>query len=166
MSKRTKHEMQEISLLDAVSDAFGEFQSLAEELGDVRDAMEDKLSQTQRFQTISDTLDTLESYVDEPDCPDEVETLVKDTKITVGQMVLTWKKSPTGLSRQMRFDNAISKLQVASEELDEMISNNEDAEDDDKLTDDQIGEVESYRDALQEVIDNLDGACEFPGMYG
>ena len=39
MSRRYKYEACEMKLLDAVSDAFGEFQSLAEDLGEVRDAL-------------------------------------------------------------------------------------------------------------------------------
>lgn len=163
---RYRHEVKEYNFIDAVSDAFGEFQCLAEEMGDWRDSMEEKLSHTSKYEIISDCTDTLEQNMDEIDCPKVVEDLLADTQISVGMMVLNRKKSRSGPSRQTRFDNAVSTLSAAVDELSAIIDNNEDAADVDKLAQDLIDEVESYRDELQMVVDNLEGACEFPGMYG
>src|SRR5215467_13548785 len=111
---RYQYEVQSMGFVDSVSDAFGEFQSLVEDLGEVRDALEDRLSHTPRYQTIDDTLNTLESYTDEPSTSAELEKFLDGTKINVGVMRFTRKKSRSGPSRQNRFDNAVAAITAAA----------------------------------------------------
>lgn len=176
-SSRYHPEQKTGSLSDLISDAYDEISCLADEMGEWRDNVEEKFSTTAKFEQISECADTLDSYRDPPDVDDD---LVKDLEVTYSVMVK--RKSRRGPSRQVRFDNAINQLSACVDALQSKIDDLEESQENiqqeaataalgAELTDgDDLAEhaagLEELRDALQETIDELEGAVEFPGMFG
>ncbi len=146
-----KKEPRKVSLADAVSEAFGEIESLAEEMRSWADNLEEKFSNTSKYETVSETADQLES-VSEPSLPDELPDL------TVEYVDLPPRKR--GYSRADRCGQANYILQVCCDLLDSEIEAHE------------KDEVDEPRDSLEALRDELESAksetecCEFPGMYG
>ena len=140
----------QVSIADAVSEAFGEFQSLGEEMRSWADSMEEKFSSTDKYSRVSETADILESC-NEPDHPQHAQ----DTVITV----IDPPAKKRGYSRADRCSQACMLLDYAMEALETKIEalgeNDTTAKD----------ELESYRDEIDEAKSNAEGA-DFPGMYG
>jgi predicted RNase H-like nuclease (RuvC/YqgF family) len=102
--KRYKTVSCETTIEAAILDGLMEVESLKDEMCETRDIMEEKFFGTSRFQTISDTADTLENVEFSPDVP---ECLPEDAKVTY------YEDKPYGrssLSRAMRMSNAISMI--------------------------------------------------------
>jgi cytochrome P450 len=130
-------------IADAVSYAYGELESLAEECREVVDNAEGGLANTQRIQTLDETASTLEG-ITEPDVEEEVGKL--EIKFHEQQPASKSK----GLSRNSRRDNAVAALDAAIQHL-------TDAEKHDDYQD-LIDDLERIKDDAESV--------EFPGMYG
>lgn len=165
----------------AIDEAFSEFESLCEEMTEWRDNMEEKLSQTEKYQQVSDAADLLENV----QRPDGLPDAMDDSEIEVSIGVKKYK-SDGGLSRAARHGNACNHLETAIEAIttfiDEHADDEQEAEDakaeaeeegsegaaeedvSGMVTADQVQELEQYRDDLQSTLDEMQGV-EFPGMY-
>ncbi len=154
-----KMAIQSMTIEDALSNGFGELQSLRDEVREIVDNANDSLSQTARIQTLSETADTLDNVADnEPDLPSEF-----NLTLSVGQ--LAHKRKNVSASRSIRRDNAVSCLAavvaVCDDHLKTFDSEKERSESDQSAYD----MVETLRDNIQEVIDEVD-ELKFPGMFG
>jgi hypothetical protein len=134
----TKTVQQTGKLGEVVSEAFGEFRELAEEVREVVDNG-DRFAGTQRIQTLEETADALEG-IDRPEVPDAI----KDLPVTYNEVQSTRKDR--GLSRANSCAVAVEMLRAAAKVV-------EGSEDD---------EVVEFRDAIEEAAQTAD-ACEFPG---
>lgn len=146
----TKRKLTEktLTIADAISEAMGEIQSLAEEMREAYDNTPESLQQSGVGEARGEAADNLEN-VNEPDVPAEIE------KIEV-----KWSYFPlkARASRRERRDEAVSTLNVVMEHLDEIIN-------DDKEEQEQRDAAESLRDDIDNVISEVE-SVEFPGMYG
>lgn len=150
--KRLERTEREMSIADAVSEAFGDFSGLGEEMRSWADSMEEKLSHTEKYDRVNTTADTLENF-SEPEHPD----WANNTKIKI--MDLPRRKRP--YSRADRNGQACYILDTAIEACEnrlEELGNGDNAKA-------EADAVESYRDDLQNVKDEAEGV-DFPGMYG
>ena len=138
-----KHETKKSTAANALSEAFGEFQSLAEEMADWADKIEERFSQTEKYERVRAAQETLEQ-LQEPECPAKL----KDVEIEYTQGLPKSKRS--GLSRADRCSNATIILDVLIEICAE-------AEDDDELS--------SFADELENAKSEAEGV-EFPSMFG
>lgn len=145
------------SVADAISYAYGELSSLAEEARDIYDNASEGLQQTQRIQTFEETADTLEN-LDEPSVPDGFEG-----EVSFGEEAP--RRKNRGLSRSSRCGNAISAMGALVSLCEERIAELDEKED---LSDDEETlktDLEELRDQLENDKSEAEG-CEFPGMYG
>lgn len=126
---------------DAISEAYGELESLGAEMREVYDNAPDNLKGTEVNQAREAAAETLEG-LSEPDVPTSLQDLM-----------ISWiepKMPRKGFSRRARRDNACAILESVIEVLEEK-------EDDD--------DAETLRGEVEELKDEADGV-EFPGMYG
>jgi hypothetical protein len=141
------------TIVDAVSNACSELQSLAEEIREVVDnASGTPRENTQRIQTLDETASTLEN-ISEPEVDEKI-----------AQLAVTYTESlpsgRSGLSRNDRRNNAVNMLDAAIEMLNKKSEEWSEGE----------GGTEEY--PYQDLIDDLENmkgeaeAVEFPGMYG
>lgn len=138
----------ECCLGDAASEAFGELQSLAEEMGSWRDGLEEKFSHTEKYERVSSAADALEQ-LSEPEVPEEL------TDIKVEFVRLPQRRR--GYSRADRCGQAVYVLDTCVQALQEYV-------DDDKNKD-KVDEAQNLIDELERLKDEAEGV-EFPGMYG
>jgi hypothetical protein len=159
MAKQSRYivETRSAPIDSVISDAFTDIGDLADEMGEWRDSLEDKFSGTDKYQTVSDTADTLEEHREEPD-NSGVSKLLDGVEISYGEMVLRRKKSRSGPSRSTRLSNCSNRLGAAIGYLEERT-------DEEGLSDDDKTALEEYRDELQGHLDEID-SVEFPGMFG
>lgn len=164
-----KTEAQTSSLSAAISDAFDEVGELADEMGEWRDSLEEKFSQTDKYSRVSEAADTLDGHRDAPDFD---ESVVGDIQVTYG--VTSNRSKRRGISRATRLDNAVGKLNACVEALQaEADSLDEQIEELDDSRQEERGELSERKEALEELqqeleeaVGELDGGVEFPGMYG
>lgn len=139
----------ESTVADAVSAAFGELESLAEECREVVDNAPEGLRSTARIEMLDQAASELES-LSEPDVPD----YLGPTKVTYAE----WSsaRKGRGLSRGDRCAAACAIVEdvvsVLNEELDDADSDKRD-------------EIEALRDELDQARETAEG-LEFPGMFG
>jgi hypothetical protein len=138
--------------VSSITDAVSELESLAEECREIVDNSGEKLAETQRIQTFSETADTLEG-ISEPSIPD----VISGDGISYIEMVPSRKGR--GTSRSTRRDNAVNVLQAALDAAEDFLDDEENEEHDER------SDVEMFVSEVQDIIDNAEG-CEFPGMYG
>lgn len=177
-----KTEPRSCSVEDALSNAFGEIESLHEEMESWKDGLEEKLSHTPKYEQVSEACDVLENHTDAPDVPEAA----SDLTVTYGETVNKNKKR--GVSRATRLDNAVGALNAVVEavqaRIDDLEEQQEAIRQEAPLGEEKAGgaecaergpiddlsekqtELEQFRDEVQEHIDELDGGVEFPGMYG
>lgn len=146
MAKKAKPALREVGLEDALSEAFGEFSSLAEEMRSWADGMEEKFSSTDRYARVSEAADTLENHTDAPD----VAECLEDIKVSVQDLA----PRKRGYSRADRCGQACYILDLCINALDEIEGEGE-----------RKDEAESLRDEIDNVKSECEGV-EFPGMYG
>lgn len=141
---------------DAIADAYGELQCLRDEMREKAEALEEKFSGTEKYQTCSDTVDSLDEYCDEePEMGSDFATM----EITYHEM--TKRK---GCSRALRCSNAVAALNAAKELAEEQVEELESDEDRGKTGDALLEELEGFVEIVGNVIDSAEG-LEFPGMY-
>ncbi len=144
--------VQEVTIADAVSNAYSELIELGEEMRSWADGMEEKFSGTEKYGVIDETASTLES-LDEPTAPEWAQkTSIKYTELPVRKR---------GYSRSVRLGQACSILDTCISACDEYVTETSDNVD----LKDTHDAVEEYRNELEQLKDNAEG-CEFPGMYG
>lgn len=147
MAKKAPREM---SMADAVSEAFGEITSLGEEMREAFDNTPESLQESGVGAARGEAADALES-IDELELPDWVGGLpVKFSDVHVGG-------GRRGLSRNKRRDNAVNILENVMSALEEL---EEKTEGEEKKT-----ELSELRDELETRKDEME-AVEFPGMFG
>lgn len=139
-----------ISVVDAVSEAWSEIESLAEEMQTWRDNMEEKLSHTDKYGRVSECAETLESG-SEPSEP--ASEAVKAVMVTIQDP----KPKRRGYSRADRLSQACSILSACEDALDEFI--------DTSTVDSDKEDADNYKQEVVELKDNVESA-EFPGMFG
>jgi hypothetical protein len=147
MAKRVRS-LRKVPIADAISEAFGEIEALAQEMREWADNLEEKFSSTSKYETVSSSADTLEGYTD-PDMPEGLPAM------EVEFMDLPQRKR--GYSRADRcgqacyiLDQCIIVLEEQSEKL-------------------EGGEARDACESLRDDLENAKGDCEgveFPGMYG
>ena len=134
-----------MSVADAVSYAYGEISSLAEEIREVVDkASGTNRENTGRIQTLGDTADTLENC-QEPDIPESLQA------IEISFYIAEKRK----MSRGLRRDNAIEAMQAVIDAAWTYDEANPDSEDD----------ISGFIDSLENDRSEAEGV-EFPGMMG
>lgn len=156
MSKAYRTEKQTTTVSGAISDAYGELQSLYGELDEiVSNAEGTGLENTQRIQTLMETRDSaLADAENEPEIPDSLADLPVEYSAQI--------RRRGSASRAVRHDNAISALYAAKEAVESFKGIEEEKEEKD----------EGLIDAAQELIDHIDTAlgdfegAEYPGMFG
>lgn len=139
---------------NAVSDAFSEVDMIADEMGEWRDSLEERLSHTSKFEMVQEAADTLDQHRDAPD----VDPLFAGMKVDYGIGVPKPKKYVA--SRMSRLGNAVQALNACVETLNDFADTDEEGRS--EADQDKAREL---ADELQQHIDELEGV-EFPGMYG
>lgn len=148
----------------ALGMAFGEIEQLAEEMGEWRDNMEEKLSHTQKYSDVSECADTLGDHTEVPEYSDDD---LGKIEVAFGETVFKSKSRKGSVSRSVRLGNATSRLSACVDAIETKLNESEELEDgaDGKLAEDDVSGLEELRDSLQETIDTVEGV-EFPGMFG
>lgn len=150
----------------AIADANSEVESIADEMREWADNIEEKFSTTDKYQRINDAAETLENL----DKPDETDMdSDADRVITVGQSVQSRKGRAT--SRACRagnaaslYDAAASELRDYAEELREKVKTLTDQVEIDPLNK-YAEEADELADACEAAKDEVEGV-ELPGMFG
>jgi DNA repair exonuclease SbcCD ATPase subunit len=165
-----KTEPKTASLVDAISDAYSEISSLAEEMESWRDGLEEKLSHTSKYDQVSEAYDLLSQHADEPDCDNTLFGTMQVHFVETSN-----KNKKRSVSRATRLDNAINRLNACIEVLEARKDELEEAKNEEEIKDDAeaLEEVDSELDEINELIyvleqtvSELDGGVEFPGMFG
>jgi len=136
-----------------IGNAYSDLMSLAEEMRDWASNMEGTgLENTEKYQTVSETADALDSL-------NEAEVPASLAELTVTyQETLPYDKR-RGPSRATRRDNCVAMLQQSIEALQAL----RDAEGP-PLSEEDLQNLEALADDLQETIDEVEG-LEFPSMF-
>lgn len=138
-------------VVDAIiGDAYSEVQSLAEEMREWADNMEEKFSQTSKYDDVSSAADTLEN-ISEADLPDDMPAITTAWLETVHK---SKKRSP---SRAVRASNVETMLRAAEEAIRAHIGHKEPSE--------LIDALSELAEKLSEDADEIAGV-EFPGAFG
>jgi hypothetical protein len=147
------------SLDGLVSDALSEMQSLRDEMTEWKDNMEERLSNTPKYEEVSECVDSLEQFCDnEPTIPVAV-----PEGLTVE---LTWdeKKGKSRQSRNDRMSSAVMDIQRVAEHVREFV---DDHGEDHACWDDEgpsYDDWDQYATELEDLISEAEGVS-FPGMY-
>lgn len=149
-----KYQTREASLADAANEAYGDLQGLGEEMREWADNLEEKFSNTDKYQRVSEAADTLEG-LNEPDYPDWANA----TKVQITELI----KKPKRPSRASRRDDACSILQVCMEACQEWLDEHTEVKEGAEL--ELSGTIEQLQNDLESLKDEAE-AVEFPGMYG
>lgn len=178
MAATVKNTTHTASILGAVEGFYSDIEELASEMGEWRDNLEEKFSQTEKYSNVSECADALENITDNGDAPD-VLSEGDDKEVTYTHGKKSSSKSP--YPRWLRRDNAVNMVRAAIEAIDARISSIQEQRDaEDEMSeearafaeaqgatsvDDQISELEEYKNSLEEHADEADG-IEFPGAFG
>jgi hypothetical protein len=152
--KAPTHRERELSIGDAVSEAFGELQTLGEEMREAFDNTPESLQQSGVGERRGEAADALENLT-EPSVPKSLEPLVVKWQVRI--------LSPSAERRKTRSDRryeAVETLNVVKDFLDEI----KDA-DKNLFSDDEKEEAETLRDEIENLVDEAE-SVEFPGMRG
>jgi len=151
MSK-TKLKERELTIADAISEAYGELQSLGEEMREAFDNTPESLQSSGIGEARGEAADSLEN-ISEPDVPEVLQNIM--VKWQVRQLTV---KQQMKLSRSARRSEAVETLQ-------QVIHCLEDLQDDEKT---EAAIKDAATDFIDEVMQMADEAeaVEFPGMYG
>jgi len=137
--------------VESISDAFSELESLAEEMREIADNMEDGgMGHMPKAEAAGEAADTLEGLT-EPEVPSCLEG--RDT---------SWHESVNrrkgrGPSRAVRCSNACAVFRAAADSAMEWAESCDD--------EDEKQAAEEFADECNAVADEAEGV-EFPGMYG
>ena len=151
---KAKFQDRELTIADAVSEAMGEIQSLAEEMREAFDNTPESLQNDGVGAARGEAADNLEN-ISEPDVPNELQDEAFKVKWKVKIL------SPSAQRRKSRSDRRYE----AVETLNQVVHTLEEIQDDEKLSDEVKNAATSFIDEVQKVIDEAE-AVEFPGMYG
>jgi hypothetical protein len=144
-----KREMIErkLTVADAVSEAFGDLEGLAEEMREAFDNTPESLQSSGVGEARGEAADALEN-LSEPDAPERL-----------GEREFTFSSfpPPKKQSRSSRRDAAVSLLDAAIQFL-QSLEWTEEQKEQDEEAEQLVTEIESLKDDAE--------AVEFPGMYG
>lgn len=156
MASRIKTQERELTIEDAVSEAFGELQSLGEEMRESYDNTPESLQQSAVGEARGEAADALEN-ISEPDVPTELQGDKFKVKWTV--LVLS-PSAQRRQSRSARCAEACATLTAVTEHLGAIEENKES-----KFSKKEQQAASDFVDDVQQIIDEAEGV-EFPGMYG
>lgn len=142
-----------MTVVDAVSEAWGIIEELGEEMEDWRANMEDKFSTTDKYSRVEEAAQTLQGE-SEPTEPDS------DTVKAITVTIQDPKPRRRSYSRADRLSQATSLLEACEGALDEFASS-----DDPKTSEDDASEADSYKNDIETLRNNVEGV-DFPGMFG
>jgi len=157
----------EATIEETVLFAYADIGELADEMGEWRDNLEEKFSNTQKYSDVEEVASALEEYREEPSALDEARQYFDG--ITVEYDIGVKKDGRSVPSRGARLGNAVSMLSSVADYLEMRIDNTDPekparGETAEGLRD-EIAALEGLRDSLQDTIDNIEGV-NFPGMFG
>lgn len=135
----------EMTVADAVSNAYGEFQSLRDEISDWASNMEGaNMEHLPKYEEVSEARDNLENFADnEPDVPEGLQEL----KVTVTE-------DRKARSRAARMSNAVAHLQAVID-----LCNDEEA-----IPENLKEDAEQFASDLDSEVSEAENVS-FPGMY-
>lgn len=159
-----KSVQQKTNALAAIADAYSDLTDLGSECREAADNMEGaNLGHLEKCETFSSTADTLEG-ISEVDVDTKHTEAFEAVEVTYSEMVNKDKRR--GPSRDVRLSNAVSMLRAAAEALEAKVLELETL----ALTDEVVAErreaMSTAADEATEMADEVDGNCEFPGMFG
>lgn len=138
---------------DAITEGCGILTSLHDEISEVCDNLEEKFSNTSRYDTLCSTRDTLSSITDEF----EVDEFANK------EITFTWKTKRRA-SRSYQRDEAVALLQAAAEALSALKEVLEE-ENTAMAHDDEIAALDEWVTDLESKISDAE-SVDFPGMFG
>jgi hypothetical protein len=144
------------TISEAVGDAFSELQCLRDEMREKAEALEEKFSGTEKYQTCNDTADTLDGFCDEEP---EMGSDLGETELEYGQVTNT-----RGVSRANRCSNAVQALTAVKELVEDRVEELQKDDDRGKVGDALLEELEEFVEIVGNAIDGAEG-LDFPGMY-
>lgn len=146
----------------AISDAFSEFQSLAEEMRETYDNMEGaNMGHMDKCVRAGEAADELEQHDSEPEPPDFLAGLTVETTEQVN------RDKRKGPSRAVRLSNAQALLQAARDacvdfDPEAFLKDNE-SDVDGRTAEDLDDERDGF---VQDLEEHTDFDVDFPGMFG
>lgn len=161
------------SLAEAVGAFYSTCQDLRDQMGEVRDALEERFSSTSRYEAVSEAASTLENFCDEePDVPEPPAGCVDPE-------ACSWveNRHPRASRRDQR-DSAVSAADAAISCIEEheavvqQLIDRLDEEPEGRSEEAELDALEDYQLALGELREKLESdrssaeEVEFPGMYG
>lgn len=180
MAATVKYTTHTASILGAVEGFYNDIEELASEMGEWRDNLEDKFSQTEKYSNVSECADALENITDNGNAPDVLGD-APDDECSYQHGKKSSSKSP--YPRWLRRDNAVNMARAAIEAIEARIENLresiqacDEVEEDDsdaEITlkeenrerfETEISELDDYKNAIEEHADEADG-IEFPGAF-
>lgn len=178
MAATVKYTTHTASILGAVEGFYADIEELTSEMQEWRDNLEEKFSQTEKYQNVSDCADVLEN-ITPGDAPDELGE-GSDQECSYEHGKKSSSKSP--YPRWLRRDNAVNQARAAIDgiqsRMDELQTERDefDLEEVDEKDleaheqkcsdlDDRIQSLEEYKNTLEEHADEAEG-IEFPGAFG
>lgn len=147
-----KPPLRDITLPDAIDEAFCEIEALAQEMRDWADNLEEKFSETQKYQTVDSTADTLENMTNPMEGIDDADRAWLNELVIVGFQDPTPRRA--GYSRADRCAQSCDLLDRVSGILEDYKG----PEARETIANDLYGDVEAMVQECQGV--------EFPGAYG
>jgi hypothetical protein len=152
----------------AISDAFAEFTTLAEEMESWADNMPESKQGSAKHDEVEAAKDELENHNSEPNVPE----FLADIPVTYTEQRKSGKRG--GPSRSVRLGNAQGMLQAARDVIQAFIDKDDadlDTNDNDAVVDKKEDAVAARKEEAESFIrDELDEHCEFdvdfPGMFG
>lgn len=146
-----------VSAADLMSEAYGEIQSLAEEMREWYDNAGDNLQQGDKFQTISDSADALENISEQ----DSVTLMTEEVEVY-------YLPSLKVTSRADRASEAAAQLHAVSEALIEFCDEHDEKADPKNEKKDVAYAYQELRDIADQCEEDAGTVenVEFPGMYG
>ncbi len=151
MSGSYKSVTKTYTIADALSEAYGEFQQLRDDMQEICDNMSGaNMEHLPKYEATEECKDTLENFCDEEPT---VEEAIGALTIEACQQEI--KRKGRAPSRQVRNDNACELMRAVKEHL-------EGLEDKDKVPD---ADYQGLIDELDNHISEAEG-ISYPGMYG
>jgi hypothetical protein len=151
MAKRRVPIEHKTDLSGAISDAWGEFVNLRDEIGDWQSSLESaNMEQVPKYEEVTECKDALDNFADEePDVPE----------LPVGfPELLTWQTpNKRRQSRSDRMSDACAALGAAVDAIDTFLQDHQDDDVD-------VSDLETLKERLEEVQSEAEG-ISFPGMY-
>lgn len=183
MAATVKYTEHKSSIRGAIEGFYSDIEELASEMGEWRDNLEEKFSQTEKYSLVSECADSLENITDNGDAPDVIsEGDTPEDEVTYTHGKKSSSKSP--YPRWLRRDNAVNMVRAAIDAIDARISNLEtslEELDSTEVNEDEVSlaaveatrehlqnmrdELEQYKQSLEEHADEADG-IEFPSAFG